>query len=118
MPKYMHIYLLLSSLVFFFSLSGAICKPVPGSSDLTTEIQGKLDLGNHNVEQTALILARDYPGEYNINQMAAIYDAMRVGWYYYSDPSDRDVQKNANRTLQDGRSLELWERATVTTLQF
>jgi len=101
-PKNMHIYLLII-LFFCFSFERAICKPSSTSSDLATKIEGRLDLGNHNVEQTTVILARDYPGEYSINQVVAIYDAMRTGWYYYSDPSYREAYKSANQTLQEGK---------------
>lgn len=70
---------------------------------LMSEINRSLDLGNTDVEQTAMTIAKDYPGEYNVNQVSAVYDALRKGWYYYSDPSYKDRYKSANRTLQDGK---------------
>jgi WD40 repeat protein len=101
MPKYMDICLLLF-LIFFFSLDGAICKPISVPSDLTTVIEEKLDLGDPYVEQTAVTMARDYPGEFSINQVGAIYDSLVQGWNYLSDPSSKELYKNANLTLQDG----------------
>jgi WD40 repeat protein len=65
------------------------------------EIESKLDLGNQYIEQTAVIMARDYPGEFNINQAGAIYDSLVKGWSYMSD-SSYESKKNANRSLQDG----------------
>jgi WD40 repeat protein len=71
--------------------------------DIIAEVETKLVLGNPDVEQTALTIARDSPGQYNINQVSKIYDALIEGWYYYSDPSYREKYKNANQTLLDGK---------------
>jgi len=78
-------------------------KPITSLSNQSAEIEACLDLGNQDVEQTAVTIAKDYPGEYNINQVAEVYDALRKGWYYYSDPSYKERYKHANRTLQDGK---------------
>jgi len=77
--------------------------PTVTAKNLTTEVEASLDLGNLDVEQTAVTIAKDYPGEYNMNQVSEVYDALRKGWYYYSDPSYKDKYKSANRTLQDGK---------------
>jgi WD40 repeat protein len=69
---------------------------------LQTMIESKLDLGNPNVEQTAVTIARDYPGEFSINQAGAIYNSLVQGWSYYSDPNFKESYKNANLSLQDG----------------
>ena len=96
-------------LLFFLSINSLAqevrgpLKPTVTTKNLTTEVQASLDLGNLNVEQTAITIAKDYPGEYNLNQVSKVYDALRKGWYYYSDPSYKDKFKNANRTLQDGK---------------
>lgn len=65
-----------------------------------------LDLGNANIEQTAVTIAKDYPGEYNINQVSAIFDTLIKGWYPISDPNYKDKWKNANLTLRDGHISE------------
>lgn len=96
-------------LIMFISINGlaaSIIGPVSpflSAKNATAEIANCLDLGNPEIEQTAMTIAKDYPGEYNINQISAVYDAMRKGWYYNSDPSYKDKYKNANRTLQDGK---------------
>jgi WD40 repeat protein len=93
-------------LAFFLSPSGlaaGIRGPLNSVSSVDAEITSRLDLGNPEVEQTAVTIAKDYPGEYNLNQVAEVYDALRKGWYYYSDPSYQDKYKHANCTLQDGK---------------
>lgn len=93
-------------LVFFLSPNGlaeGIIGPLNPVSSVNAEIANILDLGNFGVEQTAVTLAKDYPGEYNLNQVSEVYDTLRKGWYYYSDPSYKDKYKHANRTLQDGK---------------
>jgi hypothetical protein len=51
-----------------------------------------------------MTIAADYPGEYNINQVCAIYDELaNGGWYYYSDPSSGDSYQDANLSLQRGK---------------
>jgi WD40 repeat protein len=77
--------------------------PIKSPDHLKSEIERSIDLGNSAVEQTAVIVAKDYPGDYNLNQVSEVYDTLRKGWYYYSDPSYKDLYKNANRTLQDGK---------------
>lgn len=77
--------------------------PVSHVIAIEPEIASCLDLGDDEVEQTALTIAKDYPGEYNLNQVAEVYDALRKGWYYNSDPSYKEKYKHANRTLQDGK---------------
>ncbi len=72
------------------------------NADLQAVIENKLDLGNANIGQTAVTMARDYPGEFSINQVGAIYNSLVQGWSYYSDPSFRESYKNANLSLQDG----------------
>ena len=96
-------------LLFFISISGLAdetrgpLKPVASARNITAEVEANLDLGNLFVEQTAVTIAKDYPGDYNLNQISEVYDAMRKGWYYYSDPSYKDEYKSANRSLQDGK---------------
>lgn len=95
-------------LAFFFlsptGLAEGIRGPLKSISSVDAEIASGLDLGNPEVEQTAVTIAKDYPGEYNLNQVSKVYDALRKGWYYNSDPSYKDKYKNANRTLKDGKN--------------
>lgn len=96
------IFLILMSASSLAEDSHGPLKTIVSTKNLTAEVQSSLDLGNSEVEQTAITIAKDYPGEYNLNQVSVVYDALRKGWYYYSDPSYKDEYKNANRTLQDG----------------
>ncbi|HRU75724.1 MAG TPA: PQQ-binding-like beta-propeller repeat protein [Methanothrix sp.] len=77
--------------------------PTKSLDQIRAEINDSLDLGNLDVEQTAVTIAKDYPGVYNLNQVSEVYDALRKGWYYYSDPSYKDKFKSANHTLKDGK---------------
>jgi transglutaminase-like putative cysteine protease len=72
--------------------------------EINAEVEKALDLGNPNIEQTAVTIAKDYPGEYNINQVSEIYDTLVDGWYYFSDPSYKEKYKNSNLTLRDGKT--------------
>ena len=93
-----------------------ISSPVARASDTTAqsyqdldslkkEIPDKLDLGNQNIADTAMTMAAEYPGEYNINQVCEIYNALagRNGWFYFSDPANKNRYQNANLTLQMGK---------------
>lgn len=71
--------------------------------ELQSEVLEKLELSNPYIADTAMNIASDYPGEYNINQVTEIYDSLFKGWYYYSDPSDRDYFQSANLTLLRGK---------------
>ena len=96
--------ILLSSLAYFSLASSAGPETSTRSlSEIESAVEGSLDLGNSNVEQTAVTIAKDYPGEYNINQVCEIFNTLRNGWFYFSDPSYANKYKNANRTLQDGK---------------
>jgi WD40 repeat protein len=92
------------SLIFAFVLvlEGGCSADNTHQPNLQSVIYSKLDLGDTYVEQTAVTMARDYPGEFSINQVGAIYDTLVQGWNYYSDPSYKELYKNANLTLQDG----------------
>lgn len=58
--------------------------------ELEAVAEKALDLGNTNIEQTAVTIAKDYAGEYNINQVSAIFDTLIEGWYTISDPNYKD----------------------------
>jgi WD40 repeat protein len=82
--------------------------PASGSgSNLQALIESKLDLENPSVEQTAVNMARDYPGEFSINQVEAIYNSLVQGWSYFSDPKFKESYKSANQSLQDGVKADM-----------
>lgn len=53
-------------------------KPIASAKNLTAEVQASLDLGNPEVEQTAVTITKDYPGEYNLNQVSAVYEDQQI----------------------------------------
>jgi|WetSurMetagenome_2_1015567.scaffolds.fasta_scaffold00750_4 WD40 repeat protein len=102
----MSIYIRMIILMIFGAISiGAAYGPqssIKSLPEIESEIAISLDLGNSNVEQTAVNLAKDFPGEYNINQVCEIFGTLRKEWFYFSDPSYANKYKSANLTLQDG----------------
>jgi WD40 repeat protein len=96
-------YLLFSLILLAVSISIQIAQ-ANSSTDVIAEVPHKLDLNNSDIFNTSMTIVADYPGEYNINQVCAIYNALSSGgWYYFSDPSYGDFFQNANFTLQMGR---------------
>lgn len=68
------------------------------------DILNKIEFGNPLIADTAMVIASEYPGEYNINQVCEIYDTLTSGgWYYYSDPTSTERFNYANKTLQLGK---------------
>jgi WD40 repeat protein len=110
MSRYLYptIFLVIIISLHFFNTASAGPRGIETSTvsldEIKSSVASSLDLGNSNVEQTAVTIAKDYPGEYNINQVSEIYDTLVVGWYYFSDPSYKEKYKNANLTLQDGKT--------------
>jgi WD40 repeat protein len=105
MKRYQPIIFLLFPAVILI-LEGSCSADNPSQPNLQGAISSKLDLGDPYVEQTAVTMARDYPGEFSINQVGAIYDTLVQGWNYYSDPSYKELYKNANLTLQEGMGAD------------
>jgi uncharacterized delta-60 repeat protein len=99
MKRYLPFFLILAFVIIFEVGCGTDNTQQP---NLQAVIGSKLDLGDPYVEQTAVTMARDYPGEFSINQVGAIYDSLVQGWNYYSDPSYKELYKNANLSLQEG----------------
>jgi len=105
MPRYLPEIILVMLAVNLISI-GAGYGPATSTRSLTeieSAVAGSLDLGNFNVEQTALTIAKDYPGEYSIDQVCEIFNTLRKGWFYFSDPIYANKYKNPDRTLQDGK---------------
>jgi WD40 repeat protein len=98
-------------LIMIIILDMQICLAQPGLiagpsiDEIKAEIAGKLDLENQNIADTAMNMAAEYPGEYNVNQVSEIYYTLagRGGWYYFNDPADASRFQNANKTLQMGK---------------
>jgi transglutaminase-like putative cysteine protease len=105
MPRYLPEIILLILSISLISFGAAYGPETSTRSlpEIESAVVGSLDLGNSDVEQTAVTIAKDYPGEYNINQVCEIFNTLRKGWFYFSDPSYTNKYKNANRTLQDGK---------------
>jgi len=104
-PRFAKLTIVFLLLISIHGLAMDVIGPLRPESSINNrmaEVASSIDIGNDEVEQTAVTIAKDYPGEYNLNQVAEVYDALRKGWYYYSDPSYKDKYKHANRTLQDG----------------
>jgi len=55
-----------------------------------------------DVMRTAAVMTSDYPGGYNINQISSIYDSLKSGWKYKSDPRGPDYFNSADLTLELG----------------
>jgi WD40 repeat protein len=68
------------------------------------EIESRLDLGHPDVMRTAVTMARNYPGEFSVNQVSAVYRHLveEKAWNYFNDPSFQEYYKYANQTLEDG----------------
>jgi len=106
-------YLLLSlflMMILYLTLQVSLASrgPITYSSDICDiieEIPGKLDLENQDIADTAMDIAGDYPGEYSINQITQIYNALARsrGWFYYSDQANKNSFQNANHTLYMGK---------------
>jgi WD40 repeat protein len=72
--------------------------------DIRAEVTAKLDLGNPHIADTAITMAADYPGVYNMNQVSEIYNSLaQGGWFYFSDPTGSESYQNANLSLQRGK---------------
>ena len=78
--------------------------PTPRKNETEKDILEKVELDNPLIADTAMEIASEYPGEYNINQVCEIYDTLSGGgWYYYSDPTSSERFNYANKTLQLGK---------------
>jgi WD40 repeat protein len=80
---------------------GAITASV-SLDDIRATVEDKMNLTDPLLANSALTLAAEYPGEYNINQVCNIYNSLINNWYYYSDPR-KDYFQSANETLGNGR---------------
>ena len=73
---------------------------------IKNEINEKVDVEKPLTRNTAVVIAAKYPGEYNIDQIASIYDYLKDGWYYVNDPRGIDYYSSASETLQLGKELK------------
>jgi WD40 repeat protein len=101
--------LMLNLLLVVFLSGYTICGNCQSSAPINDEffkqdIIKKLDINNTDVEETAIEIAKDYPGSYNINQICAIYDYLMKGnWAFLSETNGFDKIKYANYTLRLGK---------------
>lgn len=81
--------------------------PYQTRTSIEQDIWEKIELGNTLIEDTAMEIATEYPGEYNINQVCEIYNTLTSGgWHYYSDPTSTERFNYANRSLQLGKQAD------------
>jgi len=76
--------------------------------DIEKEMPAKLNLKDQDITYTAMTIAADYPGAYNINQISKIYDSLAgsSGWFYYNKPIDMFNYQSASKTLVLGKALK------------
>ena len=86
-------------------LAQSVANELPTIDEIKASISGKLDIGNQYIAETAMNIAAEYPGEYNINQVSEIYNTLAGsgGWHYINDPVNEGRYQNANETLQMGK---------------
>ena len=71
---------------------------------IKADVAAKLDQDDPYIADTAMTMAADYPGQYNINQVSQIYITMaQGGWFYYNDPAGSESYQNANLSLKRGK---------------
>jgi len=66
-------------------------------------ISSKVTFNNTDVRSTAGVIASEYPGGYNIDQISEIYKSVKGGWRYVSDPRGPDNFNSADLTLRNGK---------------
>ncbi len=67
------------------------------------DISSKVAFNHTDVKSTAGIIAAEYPGGCNIDQISEIYRAVRGGWRYVSDPRGPDYFSSADLTIRNGK---------------
>ena len=76
--------------------------------DIEDEFKNKLGLSSpeasNSIIDTAIEIAGDYPGEYNINQVCEIYKCLRERWYYFPEKPGREYVRAPNVTLNLGKT--------------
>lgn len=70
---------------------------------LRAELVSKVSRDTTYVADTAVDIAADNPGGYNINQICQIYDKMYRGWYYYPEKDGNEYFRNASWILKLGK---------------
>jgi transglutaminase-like putative cysteine protease len=91
----------------FSQYQGAHLVGVPPISEPAQEVKGTINLIENAVDpentltrNTAVEVAADAPGPYNIDQICYIYKYLRDNWEYVSDPRGIDYISSGNNTIK------------------
>lgn len=89
-------------------LQASICNgssmiPSSLSEEMRAGFISSLDEGDPYISDTAALLSRQFEGEYNINQVCTIYNALSRGWHYINR-TDGDQLWSARETLLRGQA--------------
>ncbi|MBN1323237.1 MAG: transglutaminase domain-containing protein [Methanotrichaceae archaeon] len=74
--------------------------------EIKQEINQKVDVENEDTRNAAVIIAAQFPGVYNIDQISSIYSYLKDGWSYVNDPRGLDYYSSASNTLKLGKELD------------
>ncbi|MCS6822537.1 MAG: hypothetical protein NZ551_11810, partial [Microscillaceae bacterium] len=67
-------------------------------------IRHAMDLNNPTTRKFAVKLAQKYPGDYNLNQVCAIWNFCKQNWKYVSDPRGINYVAKASESIELGLS--------------
>lgn len=70
--------------------------------EIKVKIDERLEVDSYNsiVINKAASIAADYPGDYTVEQICAIYEYMKEDWRYVRDPRDLEYYRYASDNLQ------------------
>ena len=67
--------------------------------DIARKVANAIDSENPYTREFAAFLAKEYPGEFNFNQVCLIYDFIRANWKYIDDPKGSEYFALASQTI-------------------
>lgn len=70
-------------------------------SNTARDMTKSVDVNHATTRAFSLKIAQEYPGEFNINQVANIYRKIREDWKYVNDPSSGDYFSKASETINN-----------------
>ncbi len=104
----------------FSQYQGAPLVGVPPISEPAQEVKGTIDLIENAVDpentltrNTAVEVAADAPGPYNIDQICYIYKYLRDNWEYVSDPRGIDYISSGNNTIKVAEKIAARQNKSV-----
>lgn len=74
--------------------------------NLREELNGKVDITDPSTRETAVVLAAKYPGDRTIDQICSIYEYLKQGWKYVSDPTGIDYYQSASESIRIGERAD------------